>query len=92
MGITGVSDGKIHFITKWGMQLYTGSVDVNTTNATINMTEFCSITKSRVYIKGEYLDLSDFVNQGMGTMTARCSSPSPATTASSTAASLWSST
>ena len=66
MGITGVSDGKIHFITKWGMQLYTGSVDVNATNATINMTEFCSITKSRVYIKGEYLDLSNFVNQGMG--------------------------
>ena len=66
MGIMGVSDGKINFITKWGMQLYTGSVDVNATNATINMTEFCSITKSRVYIKGEYLDLSDFVNQGMG--------------------------
>ena len=66
MGITGVSDGKIHFITKWAMQLYTGSVDVNATNATIEMTEFCSITKSRVYIKGEYLDLSNFVNQGMG--------------------------
>ena len=66
MGIVGVSDGKIHFITKWAMQLYTGSVDVNATNATIEMTEFCSITKSRVYIKGEYLDLSNFVNQGMG--------------------------
>ena len=66
MGITGVSDGKINFITKWGMQLYTGSVDVNATSATINMTEFCEITKERVYIKGEYLDLSDYVNQGMG--------------------------
>ena len=66
MAITGVSDGKIHFITKWVMQLYVGSVDVNATSATIQMEKFCSITKERVYIKGEYVDLSNYVNQGMG--------------------------
>ena len=66
MAITGVSDGKIHFITKWVMQLYVGSVDVNATSATIQMKKFCSITKERVYIKGEYVDLSNYVNQGMG--------------------------
>ena len=66
MAITGVSDGKIHFITKWVMQLYTGSVDVNATSATIKMEKLCSITKERVYIKGSYVDLSNYVNQGMG--------------------------
>jgi uncharacterized protein YjdB len=66
MAIKSVSNGKITFITKWGMQLYTGSVSTSATSATIEMTKLCSISKSRVYIKGSYLDLSDFVNQGFG--------------------------
>ena len=66
LSIKGVSNGQITFISKWGMDLYTGSVSTSVTNATINMTKLCSISKDKVYIKGEYLDLSTFVNQGMG--------------------------
>ena len=66
MAIKSVSNGVITFITKWGMDLYTGSVSTSSTNATINMTKICSISKDKVYIKGEYLDLSTFVNHGMG--------------------------
>ena len=66
MAIKGVSNGMIHFITKWGMDLYTGSVSTSVSSATIEMKQLCSISKEKVYIKGEYLDLSTFVNQGMG--------------------------
>jgi hypothetical protein len=66
MAIKSVSGGQITFITKWGMDLYTGSVSTSATNATINMTKLCTISKNKVYIKGSYLDLSSFVNQGMG--------------------------
>ena len=66
MAIKSVSGGMITFITKWGMDLYTGSVSTSATNATINMTKLCTISKNKVYIKGSYLDLSSFVNQGMG--------------------------
>ena len=66
MSIKSVSGGQITFITKWGMDLYTGSVSTSATNATISMTKLCTISKDKVYIKGSYLDLSSFVNQGMG--------------------------
>ena len=66
MSIMSVSGGKITFLTKWGMDLYTGSVSTSATNATISMTKLCTISKDKVYIKGSYLDLSTFVNQGMG--------------------------
>ena len=66
MSIKSVSNGQITFITKWGMDLYTGSVSTSATNATIQMTKLCTISKDKVYIKGQYLDLSSFVNQGMG--------------------------
>ena len=66
MAIKSVSGGQITFITKWGMDLYTGSVSTSATNATVNMTKVCTISKDKVYIKGSYLDLSSFVNQGMG--------------------------
>ena len=66
MAIKSVSGDQITFITKWGMDLYTGSVSTSATNATINMTKICTISKDKVYIKGSYLDLSSFVNQGMG--------------------------
>ena len=64
--IMDVSDGKIHFITKLGQTVYTGSVDVNATSADIPLTKLCIISKERVIIKGETLDLSDWVNQGFG--------------------------
>lgn len=66
LAIKGVSNGVITFITKLGMDLYTGSVSTSATSANIELTKLCSISKSKVYIKGEYLDLSSFVNQGMG--------------------------
>ena len=66
MSIMSVSGGQITFLTKWGMDLYTGSVSTSATNATISMTKLCTISKDKVYIKGSYLDLSSFVNQGMG--------------------------
>ena len=66
MGIMGVSNGQVNLITKWGMDLYTGSVSTTATNETVNMTKLCSISKDKVYIKGAYEDLSNFVNQGMG--------------------------
>ena len=66
MGIMGVSNGMISFITKWGMDIYTGSVSTSVSSGTIQMKKLCTISKSKVYIKGEYLDLSSFVNQGMG--------------------------
>lgn len=66
MGVMGVSNGMINFITKWGMDLYTGSVSTSVSSGTIQMKRLCTISKEKVYIKGEYLDLSSFVNQGMG--------------------------
>ena len=66
LAVKGYSNGQITFLTKWGMDLYTGSVDASLSSATIQMTKLCSISKSRVYIKGSYLDLSNFVNQGFG--------------------------
>ena len=66
MGIMGVSNGMINFITKWGQDIYTGSVSTSVSSATIQMKHLCTISKEKVYIKGEYLDLTSFVNQGMG--------------------------
>ena len=66
LAIKGVSGGKITFITKLGMDLYTGSVSTSAKTANIELTKLCTISKSRVYIKGSYLDLSNFVNQGFG--------------------------
>lgn len=66
LSVMGVSNGQIKLLTKWGMDLYTGTVSTSATSATVEMTKLCTISKSRVYIKGSYLDLSNFVNQGMG--------------------------
>ena len=66
LAVKSVSGGVITFITKLGMNLYTGSVSTSATSANIELTKLCTISKSRVYIKGSYLDLSDFVNQGFG--------------------------
>lgn len=66
LSIMSVSGGQIKLLTKWGMDLYTGTVSTSATSATVEMTKLCTISKSRVYIKGSYLDLSGFVNQGMG--------------------------
>lgn len=66
LAIKSVSGGVITFITKLGMDLYTGSVSTGATSANIQLTKLCSIAKSRVYIKGSYLNLSNFVNQGFG--------------------------
>lgn len=66
LAVKSVSNGVITFITKLGMTLYTGSVSASAKSANIQLTKLCSISKSRVYIKGEYLDLSSFVNQGFG--------------------------
>ena len=66
LSIMGVSNGQIKLLTKWGMDLYTGTVSTSATNTTVEMTKLCTITKNRVLIKGSYLDLSSFVNQGMG--------------------------
>ena len=60
------SSGYIHFITKWGQDIYTGKVHKDTMNATVAMTKICTISKDMAYIKGEKLDLSDWVNQGFG--------------------------
>ena len=66
LAIKSVSGGVITFITKLGMNLYTGSVSTGATSANIQLTKLCTISKSRVYIKGSYLDLTNFVNQGFG--------------------------
>ena len=66
LAVKSVSGGVITFITKLGMNLYTGSVSTSAKSANIELTKLCTISKSRVYIKGEYLDLSSFVNQGFG--------------------------
>ena len=66
LAVKSVSGGVITFITKLGMNLYTGSVSTSATSATIELTQLCTISKSRVYIKGSYVDLSSFVNQGFG--------------------------
>ena len=66
LAIKSVSGGVITFITKLGMNLYTGSVSTSATSANIELTKLCTISKSRVYIKGSYVDLSNFVNQGFG--------------------------
>ena len=64
--VMSVENGKINFITKLGQTVYTGSVDVNATYADIPLTKLCTISKDRVTIKGETLDLSSWVNQGFG--------------------------
>lgn len=66
LSVMSVSGGKITFLTKLGMNLYTGSISTSATSGDIALTKLCTITKNKVYIKGEYLDLSTFVNQGMG--------------------------
>ena len=66
LAIKSVSGGVITFITKLGMNVYTGSVSASAKSANIELTKLCTISKSNVYIKGEYLDLSSFVNQGFG--------------------------
>lgn len=66
VAVKDVTDGMINFIFKLGMDIYTGSVSTSATSADIALTKLCTISKSKVYIKGEYLDLSTFVNQGMG--------------------------
>ncbi len=64
--IMSVSGGKINFITKLSQTVYTGSVDVSATKADIPLTKLCNISKDRVIIKGQTLDLSNWVNQGFG--------------------------
>ena len=66
MCVMGVSNGMINFITKWGMDVYTGSVSTSVSSATIDMKHLCTISKEKVYIKGSYEDLSSYINQGMG--------------------------
>lgn len=66
IAITDVSGGIISFITKSGNNIYKGSVSADVTSATVEMSLLCIISKSKVYIKDEYHDLSDYVNQGMG--------------------------
>ncbi|MBQ3215540.1 MAG: InlB B-repeat-containing protein, partial [Oscillospiraceae bacterium] len=66
LAVKGYSNGKITFITKWGMDLYTGSVDASLSSATVEMTKFCTLVKSQSYIKDTYEDLSAYTNQGMG--------------------------
>ena len=66
MDIVGVSNGKITFITKWGLDIYLGSVDASLSSATVAMNKICTMVKSQAYINGTYYDLSDFVNQGWG--------------------------
>ena len=66
LAVKSVSNGVITFITKLGMDLYTGSVSTSATSASIALTKLCTISKARVYIKGSYVDLSGYVNQGFG--------------------------
>jgi len=65
IAITGVSNGVVSFITKTGTQLYRGTLSSTAANATVEMTKLCSISKSKVYIKGQWLDLSDYTNQSI---------------------------
>ena len=66
LAVKSVSNGTITFITKLGMNLYPGSVSTSASSANIELTPLCTIAKDRVYIKGSYLNLSSFVNQGFG--------------------------
>lgn len=66
ISIVSVSGGIVNFITKVGNQLYRGTLNSTPANATIEMTKWCTIDKSKVYVKGTYYDLSDYTNQGMG--------------------------
>ena len=60
------SSGNIHLITKWGQDIYTGTVHKDTGDTTVNMSKICTISKDMAYIKGEKLNLSSWVNQGFG--------------------------
>ena len=61
------SSGYIHLITKWGQTVYTGTVHKDAgSKPTVAMTELCTISKEIAYIRGEKLDLRDWVNQGFG--------------------------
>ena len=66
MDIRSVSNGKINFITKWGLDVYIGSVDSSLTSATVEMTKICTMVKSQAYVNGTFYDFSNFVNQGFG--------------------------
>ncbi len=66
LAVKSVSNGTINFITKSGANIYTGSVDANVTSATIELSLLCIINNSKVFLKDQYYDLSDYVNQGMG--------------------------
>ncbi len=66
LAIESVSNGVITFITKLGQNIYLGTVSTSATSATIPVKKICTIDKTRAYIRDEYLDLSDWVNQGYG--------------------------
>ena len=46
LAVKSVSNGVITFITKLGMNLYTGSVSTSATSANIELTKLCTISKS----------------------------------------------
>ena len=60
------TDSKINFLFKKGKTVYRGSIGLNATSGTINLTKVCTLDVKSVKINGKTTDLSSFTHQGMG--------------------------
>ena len=60
------TDSKINFLFKKGKTVYRGSIGLNATSGTINLTKVCTLDVKSVNINGKTTDLSSFTHQGMG--------------------------
>ncbi len=60
------TSSKINFLFKKGKTVYRGSIGLNATSGTINLTKVCTLNVKSVKINGTTTDLSKFTPQGMG--------------------------
>ncbi len=66
VAIESKTSSKINFLFKKGKTVYRGSVGLNATSGTINLTKVCKLNVKSVIINGKTTDLSKFTHQGMG--------------------------
>lgn len=58
------TSSKITLLVKRGYTFYTGTIGINATSGTINLTKAFSIDVTNVKINGKTKDLSSYINQG----------------------------
>jgi hypothetical protein len=64
--IESTTSTKVNFLFKIGTGIYKGSIGINATSGTINLTKVCSVDYNNVKINGKSVDVSSYIHQGMG--------------------------